>query len=253
MLDCFIVRLLEMMVKSALMLSVMLLVAMVDKAFAQSQPHYKLGNARWVTYGDVSVDTGCGGSARIAGSNGRVYSNRPVSPFAIVQFDAHIKSSGKGVKGYSFVRFYDSDGKTLLEYRSAVSDSVNYQQTGIYTEAPPLTLYMDIGIEKDSSTRGYICVKDLSLKPNADRTIIKHKPIVDLDQYMRPFWNSDTIYNETVLLYSSNGKPAEGKLLFQPDKILSVRSFDLHTTYTSGKDYSLNGNVMQRITNSALP
>ncbi len=77
--------------------------------------------------------------------------------------------------------------------------------------------------------------------------------MVDPDQYMHPFWNSDTIYNETVLLYSVNGKAAEGKLLYTPDKILNIKKFDLSTAYKPDIDYNINGNVITRTQNSPMP
>ena len=70
---------------------------------------------------------------------------------------------------------------------------------------------------------------------------------------MRPFWHSDTIYNETVLLYAINGQAARGKLMFQPDQVLSVKSYDLKKTYTVESDYRLNGKEMIRTVNSSMP
>jgi hypothetical protein len=112
---------------------------------------------------------------------------------------------------------------------------------------------MEIGIEKDSSGRGNIYADDFNINNNVDRPRIKHQTTVNLDQYMRPFWRSDTIYNETILLYSVNGKTADGKLLYQPDHILSVKSYDLHSAYTPGKDYIVKGNAIERAQNSAMP
>ena len=185
--------------------------------------------------------------------SGSIFKRWPVLPLAIVQFNAYLKSGIKGVKGHSFIRFYDVKNKKLLEYKSKAIDSLTYQQIGNYTESPANARYMEIGIERDSSAAGYIYADDFSIESNVGAPKTNHQPTVNLDQYMCPFWRSNTIYNETVLLYSVKGKAADGKLLYQPDHILSVKSFDLHTTYTSGKDYTLNGNVIERSPNSAMP
>jgi hypothetical protein len=70
---------------------------------------------------------------------------------------------------------------------------------------------------------------------------------------MKPFWHSDTIYNETVLLYSAGGGAAYGRLLFQPDRILSVRSFGLDTTYREGTDYLVSDRTITRLAGSRMP
>jgi len=141
----------------------------------------------------------------------------------------------------------------LLEYKSSESDPLNYQQTGYYTEAPPNAGYMEIGITKSSAAPGYIYADDFTIDDNAGKPKIDHQPQVNIDQYMRPFWHSDTIYNETILLFSLNGNPADGKLLYQPDRILSIKSFDLAMDFTEGKDYTLKGNVIERLPNSPIP
>jgi len=238
------------------LLLLMFVLFVSNHAFAQSNLDFEHGLKGWLTTGNASIDkTNCHSGSqciRIGKGVGSVFRRMPVSSLAIVQFNAYLKSGYKGVKGYSFIRFYDIKHNKILEYKSKGIDSLTYQETGNYTEAPPDASYMEIGIEKDAAARGYIYADDFKIESDVTRHKIKHSVEVDLDQYMRPFWQSDTIYNETVLLYSVNGKPAEGKLLYQPDRILSVKSFDLHTTYTSGKDYSLNGNVMKRSSGSAM-
>ena len=112
----------------------------------------------------------------------------------------------------------------------------------------------EIGVEDEANDKGYIYADDFeSIETNIGVPKTKHQPLCNLDQYMEPFWKSDTVYNETVLMYSVNGKPAEGKLLFMPSKILSIKKFDLSTSYAPGTDYTLNGNVITRTEKSGLP
>lgn len=225
--------------------------------YAQSNLDFEHGLTGWQTTGNVSIDKTNYHSGsqciKIGEGAGSIFWRMPVSSLAIVQFNAYLKSGNKGVNGYSFIRFYDAGHHNILEYKSKGIDSLNYQETGNYTEAPPNASYMEIGIEKDAATRGFIYADDFKIESNVTAHKIKHPAEVNLDQYMQPLWRSDTIYNETVLLYSANGKSAEGKLLYQPDQVLSVKSFDLHTKYTQGKDYSLNGNVIERSFNSVMP
>jgi hypothetical protein len=224
---------------------------------AQSNLDFEHGLTGWMTSGNVNADksnyhTGSQ-SVKIGEGAGSIFKRMPVSPLAVVQFDAFLKSSKKGIKGYSFIKFYDTAHHQLLEYKSSESDSLTYQQTGYYTEAPPNASYMEIGIAKASTAPGYIYADDFTIEDNVGKPKSYHQPQVNIDQYMRPFWHSDTIYNETVLLFSLNGNTADGKLLYQPDHILSVKSFDLATTFVEEKDYTLKGNVIERLPNSPIP
>lgn len=67
-----------------------------------------------------------------------------------------------------------------------------------------------------------------------------------------PFWQGNVIYNETVMLVE-DGETLEGKLQFEPVKILSVRDHTWKTEYAEGKDYVVNGNVLTLGTESSLP
>ncbi|MBS1504178.1 MAG: SGNH/GDSL hydrolase family protein, partial [Bacteroidetes bacterium] len=222
---------------------------------AQTNLDFEQGLAGWNISGKVSPDGKHphNGSACARITEGSIFKRLPVSPLAVVQFECYIRSERKGIAGYSFIRFYNVKHQKLLEYKSKALDSVAWQQTGNYTESPASSSYMEIGVEKDSSTPGDIYLDDFTIEPNVGEPKIKHSPEVDLNRYMRPFWDSDTIWNETVLLYSADGKPADGRLLYMPDHIISVKSFDLKNTYTEGTDYTLSGNTIMRTANSAMP
>lgn len=235
----------------------MLLLATSNLVSAQSNLDFEHGLTGWITSGNVSADksnyyTG-NQCVKIGEGAGSVFKHMLVSPLAVVQFDAYLKSSKKGVKGYSFIRFYDAGHHKLLEYKSGESDSLTYQQTGNYTEAPPNANYMEIGLAKTSAAPGYIYADDFTIEDNVGKPKTDHQSQVNIDQYMRPLWHSDTIYNETVLLFSLNGNAADGKLLYQPDHILSVKSFDLVTAFMERKDYALKENVIERLPNSPIP
>ena len=166
----------------------------------------------------------------------------PIHPLGIVSFDVRVKTSSSAVKATAFVRFYDDRHKEILTYRAAPVSGAQWQGTGYYTEAPALARTVELGLaapQKDSVWTDSLVV-DLDKRPT-------HTPEVNLGDYLKPFWRSDTIYNETVLLYSEKGKTASGRLLFTPDKVISVRSFDLKKTFDR---YTVSGRT---ISGAALP
>ncbi len=218
---------------------------------AQSNFGFEQGLSGWQTKGKVTLDRehAYQGIACAGIEWGSLTTLLPVIPFAVVEFNFHIRASQKGAQANIFLRFYDKKHRLLLSYVNPVADSVNYHQAGNYTEAPPYAAAMEIGIEKAPGSAGVFYADDFSIASSK----IAHRPIVNIGQYMRPFWHSDTIVNETVLLYSVNGKPAVGNLMYLPSQVLSIKSYDLKRTYTSGKDYRQEGKVITRIINSAMP
>jgi beta-galactosidase len=153
-----------------------------------------------------------------------------VKGLALVEY--HLRARGTG---YSFARFYNDTDSLLLEYREPVKDG----GSGNYTETPPGTKYMVVG------ARGVSAVDSLRVGLNVGETGDRRAPLCELDEYMQPFWKGDTVYNETVLV--------PGRLLFMPDRILSVRNFGLDTVYTAGKDYAVKNREIVRPTGSAIP
>ncbi|MDB5134982.1 MAG: hypothetical protein JWP37_1585 [Mucilaginibacter sp.] len=225
--------------------------------FAQNSNSFEQGLTGWLISGKVAINKNNAHSGKncvqIGNGYGSVTQRLRGSSLSVVSFNVYVKTSDSTTRAYPFIRFLDINHKQLLIYKSATVRSTAYQQTGNYTETPPGTKYIEAGVERDSSGKGYVYVDDFSIETNIGEPKIKHEPLVNLDQYMRPFWKSDTIYNETVLLFSASGKAAEGKLLYSPDKILSVKKFDLSTVYKQNVDYTLNNNMIVREQNSEIP
>jgi lysophospholipase L1-like esterase len=69
-------------------------------------------------------------------------------------------------------------------------------------------------------------------------------PQVDLRKYMLPFWKADTIFNELILL---SGAGSSGKLMFEPQQLLSVKDYNYQNSYNVGSDFSLNGRTLTQI------
>ncbi|HTQ66704.1 MAG TPA: GDSL-type esterase/lipase family protein [Puia sp.] len=186
------------------------------------------------------------------GPNAMIVKEFIVSPLSILQFNVYVKCSDEKTRAYSFIRFYDTLHRELLEYKSGPLSSLKFRQTGNYTEAPPFTEYARIGVIGDSS-HGYVYADSLEAEFNIGKPDMQNKPLCNLDEYMRPFWKSDTIFNETVLMYSEKNEPAKGSLLFMPSEILSVKSFDLNTEYKKGIDYSIDAGNITRLSSSIMP
>ena len=66
----------------------------------------------------------------------------------------------------------------------------------------------------------------------------------DLDKYMLPYWNSQVIYNESVIPYrDKSGNIPDRELAFPVAKVLEVRSNDLKTVFEEGKDYVITEEI----------
>jgi beta-galactosidase len=169
-----------------------------------------------------------------------------IGQLALIEYNVEIRGIG-----HSFLRLYDSAERLLLEYTVPVRDTGKWVDAGNYTETPAGTAYVVIGARKDSAG-GMLEMKDWKIEPNIGETGGRHASSYDL-RYLKPFWKSDTIFNETVLMYSAGGGPVEGRLLFEPDRILSVRSFGLDTNFREGEDYRFEGRTMLRLAGSRMP
>ena len=79
--------------------------------------------------------------------------------------------------------------------------------------------------------------------------------VYDANKYLAPIWESQIIYNETVMFRADeNGIVKEKKLAYPIAKVLEVRSADLQTLYTEGVDYEVTaeGNL-KALENTSMP
>lgn len=176
-----------------------------------------------------------------------------IEPLSVLQVDLSVKTEPAHSRAFARLCFYDSADRKLIEYKSESLSGGTFTKTGFYTEAPPDSKYAVISVDPDSGSAAALAVERFKTESEPADLSKKHAPLCDLDQYMRPFWKSDTIYNETVLLFSKNGKAAKGRLLYIPSEILSVKSFDLKTSYSKKTDYLINGRTISRRNNSKMP
>jgi hypothetical protein len=182
-------------------------------------------------------------------AGGVVLQQQEATPLSILSYDLALRTNGPKVKARTFVRFYDSTGRPLLEYAVPLNLSEEYMNTGDYTETPPGTKYLAIGMGAEGD-EGLLFSEGLKL--DWPTTSASHAPLCDLAQYLRPFWHSDTIFNETVLLMGEDGAAA-GRLLYEPDHILSVQRCDMQTAYRKETDYTIAGRTILRKAGSPMP
>lgn len=72
------------------------------------------------------------------------------------------------------------------------------------------------------------------------------------EERVRPFWQGNVIYNEQLMITEKDGT-VQGKLLYTPERILSVRDWKLETEYVEGVDYLIDGNVITLPEGSSIP
>ncbi|MDE6273560.1 MAG: hypothetical protein K2L87_00740 [Clostridiales bacterium] len=60
----------------------------------------------------------------------------------------------------------------------------------------------------------------------------------NLKTYLTPFWEGGVVYNETLWFAGSQSAP----LLYKPDEVISVMSYDMKTTYEEDVDYIVEEN-----------
>ena len=225
-------------------------------AHSQVNLGFESGLTSWTTSGKVVIDTinmkDGSKCVRIGAGLGGVYKNVSADPLAILWFDAYIKVSNGSNSGYLVVRFYDIDSTLLMEQKSKPVTSTSYQEISFYNETPARTKYLQIGIESFSSNTGYIYGDSFSqVYFSAD---FENTPQCNLDQYMRPFWSADTIYNETILMYQKTGAiEVSGRLLFTPKNIISVKSFNQIKTFSQVTDYKIDGRTLEKTGSSSIP
>ena len=65
--------------------------------------------------------------------------------------------------------------------------------------------------------------------------------ICNTHQYLQSFWNSDTIFNELVLLTGVN---STANLMFKAKQVLKVTNYDFSKSFVLNTDYSVSGKVI---------
>ncbi len=63
--------------------------------------------------------------------------------------------------------------------------------------------------------------------------------LLNFEQMLTPVWDTDTVWNETLIMLREENGTAAAPLLYTPEKILDVTNAACNETYTEGKDWFL--------------
>jgi hypothetical protein len=152
---------------------------------------------------------------------------------------------------------------SIINFHSINAIDFTITPNTILESTMPISYYDANNKLISSDNGGYTVSPALAVKASVSSGTVKIRPdwtaqahTCNYDEYMRPFWSADTVYNETVLLLTrdttTNNAVANGKLLFYPSKILSVKSFDGGTTYQEGIDYTISGTTITKTASSKM-
>ncbi|MCQ6562867.1 DUF5722 domain-containing protein [Paenibacillus mendelii] len=87
--------------------------------------------------------------------------------------------------------------------------------------------------------------------------LVRHDNVedpADLEEMvMQPFWQGERMVNESVLMMSRDGEPAEASLLFEPIRVESVMSARLDMEYVEGIDWVLEDGKLKLTPNTRIP
>jgi lysophospholipase L1-like esterase len=79
-------------------------------------------------------------------------------------------------------------------------------------------------------------------------------PRYDNAKYLQYYWDSNITYNESAMIVrNADGTLDKVKLLFNVDKIISVRSADLQTKYEEGIDYEIQDGKLVILEDGKIP
>jgi lysophospholipase L1-like esterase len=209
---------------------------------------FEAGFKGWRTTGDVNLETNSPLDGKIsavigpgAGSLTQRVEISNVNPFTV-----SVTIQSPRTNGWVFaLRFLDKNGREVMQVDSLKDmkgKGTNPTKFDHYMQPYPLTRWIEIVISKDSS-KGSMLVDQVGLDM-PDENAVGLKPACNLDQAMQPFWLGKKIYNEAVLMFSRDGKPATGRLMFHPTRIISVRDYGLVTNYIEGRDYTVDGRTL---------
>jgi len=95
----------------------------------------------------------------------------------------------------------------------------------------------------------FLCPQLLS----AQRNQSAWEAYVNMSEFLRPFWQADTIYSEAVMPIKDGSKSAEGRLLFKAKKVLSVKDTYLQKEYKRGKDWKYKNGRIVLTAKSTIP
>jgi lysophospholipase L1-like esterase len=198
----------------------------------------------WTKEGKVSASNGVVQFGTAKGAIRQVYK---VGGLQILWFGATLKPTADA-SCVVRLQCLGGSGELLLDLSARPSDQGG---AAIYLKTHAQTTKVLVSIEK-TSEGGSVDVDDALLLDD-DRNRIEHQPNVNLDLAMEPVWKGSKIVDESVLLLDDGNKAAQGRLLFKPTKISTVRDSSGARTYVQGKDFRVHDRWIEALPGSKLP
>jgi lysophospholipase L1-like esterase len=229
--------------------------APADTTRISVNPDFADGLNGWSTSGAVHLkrNTSDQGSAEVVIGPGA----GSISQRMAADGDNHMDVSvllhaGPAGSAVVMVRFFDKAGHELMSLRSPTDIRPGKTPGSMeeYFRPHPLTAFVEISVSK-GNTPGTVTVERAELDQYRD-----DDPVLESSQdtaaLMQPFWKGSLVRDEAVFLSSDGNGPATGTLMFAPDKILSVTSYDGTMQYREGVDYTVEGRTLTVVAGSAI-
>lgn len=209
---------------------------------------FEEGLAGWKATGDVHLETNSpleGKISAVIGPGAGSLSQR-IDTGSGNDFTMSATIQSQLTNGWVFaIRFLDKRRHEVMRVDSLSDmerDKKDPRKFEHFMKAHPLTQWIEIVISKEAKT-GTVLVDQVGLDMT-DENAANLKPACNLDEAMQPFWLGKRVEHEAVLMVSQSGKPATGRLMYQPSRIISVQDYRLATNYAEGVDYTVEGRTL---------
>ncbi len=220
-----------------------------------ANPTFAAGSAGWRTSGDVRLVTNPANPSQheivLGPGAGSIAQRVPVSAANHMMVAATLHSVPGGLATLS-VRCLDKDGRVLMTIQTPQDIQPGKEPDSLedYFRPHSLTASVELVISKEA-TIGTVTVSraELDIYHDDDPAL---KSTQDISELTQPFWEGDRVSGEAVLLTSLNSQPATGTLMFQPDRIISVSSYDGSIQYQEGTDFTVEGRTLVAMNHSLI-
>jgi lysophospholipase L1-like esterase len=212
-----------------------------------ANPTFAEGTSGWRISGDVHLSTSAADPSKhaivLGPGGGSIMQRIPANADNHMRVAASFTAPPTGLVTLS-VRCLDQDGRTLMTLRSPedIPSGKAPHSLEDYFRPHPLTRSVELVISKGATT-AIVTVNraELDTYHDNDPALKSTQNISDL---MQPFWQGSLVSGEAVLLTSHSGEPATGTLMFQPDRIVSVISYDGGVRFQEGADFTVEGRTL---------
>ena len=234
--------------RAVLLLTLVCAPLFAQQSFEVVNGGFEDGLGHWDLSGDVHLETNrplAGRASAIIGPGAGILAQR-IATGSGNDFTVSAIIQSERTNGWFFaVRFLDENGREVMRVDSLGDmkrDKKDPRKFNHYMKTHPLTKWIEIVVSKDASA-GSLLVDQVGLDMQ-DENAANLQAKCDLEQAMQPFWIGKKVYVEAVLMLSHDDKPAVGRLMFRPSRIISVQDYGLVTNYAEGTDYGVDGQTL---------